>query len=153
MKRLLLLVLFPCLLFCGCRRMPEANYYVTIQGKIAKVEIAADDASRIRGLMYRESLPPDTGMLFIFPDEAVRNFWMKNTSVPLSIAYISGQGTIVNIKDMTPFSTDTVTSAAPAKYALEMIQGWFDKNGIKSGQTVTMSPGIEKDYLENREHE
>lgn len=134
------------LLYTQCQPANGSNYYLTVKGKTIKVEIAADEESRDRGLMFRDSLPPDSGMLFIFPEEDIRDFWMKNTQLPLSIAYITANGLILNIKDMQPLSLDSVNSEAPAQYALEMNQGWFNKNNIKAGDTIIFSPEIRRKY-------
>jgi uncharacterized membrane protein (UPF0127 family) len=92
--------------------------------------------------MFRESLALGAGMLFIFPDSGPRSFWMKNTYVPLSIAYLNENGKILNIERMIPFNLAGVKSVGHAKYALEMNQGWFHKNGIRVGDTVSGIPGI-----------
>lgn len=113
---------------------------IQVDGRAVVVEVADDDAERQRGLMYRKSLPEGTGMLFVFPDEQVRGFWMKDTQLPLSIAYVDGKGVIVRISDMTPFDTSRVTSLYPARYAIEVPQGWFAANGIEKGDQVTGLP-------------
>ncbi len=103
-------------------------------------EVAADDASRSRGLMFRESLPPNHGMLFVFPETSQYCFWMKNTPLPLSIAFISARGEIINLADMEPLALDAHCALAPARYALEMEQGWFAKNSIRPGSRITGLP-------------
>ena len=100
------------------------------------IELANTFESRQRGLMKRSSLPNDGGMLFVFPDCTQRNFWMKNTYIPLSIAYISEDNRILNIESMFPFDESHTPSAGPAKYALEMNQGWFRRNGVSAGDMV-----------------
>lgn len=100
------------------------------------VEVAADDASRSRGLMFRARLSADHGMLFVFPEAAQLCFWMKNTPLPLSIAFIDAQGQIVSLSDMQPHSLDTHCAIAPALYALEMTQGWFAQHGARPGTLV-----------------
>lgn len=104
-------------------------------------EVAATPEERNLGLMFRESLAPDSGMLFVFENERPARFWMKNTLIPLSIAYISSAGVVVNLCDMQP--GDTITrypSAGPVRYALEANAGWFVQHGIKPGDTVTSLP-------------
>ncbi len=96
-------------------------------------EVAATAEERREGLMYREDLPEGTGMLFVFPDEAMRSFWMSNTYLPLDIAFISSSNRVVDIKQMEPEDTDLTDSDAPAMYALEVIQGWFESQGIEEG--------------------
>lgn len=101
------------------------------------VEVAADEPARRRGLMFRSSLAPDSGMLFVFESDEQRSFWMHNTYIPLSIAFINSAGVIINILEMTPLDTTVrYLSEGPARYALEMNSGWFTLNSIKSGDTV-----------------
>lgn len=104
-------------------------------------EVAATPEERSLGLMFREALAPDSGMLFVFESERPARFWMKNTFIPLSIAYIDSVGTIVNLCEMQP--GDTVTrypSSGPVRYALEVNAGWFLERGIKPGDTVKGLP-------------
>lgn len=104
-------------------------------------EIADDDVERSCGLMFRESLAPDAGMLFVMPQAGPAGFWMKNTKVPLSIAFMDPQGTIVEIHDMDPQSEKVVRSVFPRiAYALEMSRGWFTKNNVLPGERVTGLP-------------
>ena len=100
---------------------------------LIRAEVAADMASRSQGLMHRKSLAPNAGMLFIFDEAAPHCMWMKNTYIPLSVAFIDAQGVIINIADMTPHSEQSHCAARPAVYALEMTQGWFAQRGIKPG--------------------
>jgi uncharacterized protein len=105
------------------------------------VEIADTEEKLSFGLMFRQSLPDGTGMLFVFPDEQPRSFWMKNTFVALSIAYIDAQKKIIDIQDMVPVKSEmetpqTYPSAGPAKYALEVPRGWFKKKKIKIGDKI-----------------
>jgi hypothetical protein len=83
--------------------------------------------------MFREEMPPDGGMLFVFPAEQPRSFWMKDTPLPLSIAFLDAERRIINIVDMQPFDETSHASAGPAKYALEVHQGWFAERGIEAG--------------------
>jgi uncharacterized protein len=99
-------------------------------------EVASTPQARQQGLMYRKYLPGNHGMLFIFPEPGLHAMWMKNTSVPLSTAFIDKHGVIINITDMTPFSEEPHYADAPAKFALEMPGGWFSKLGIKPGAKV-----------------
>ncbi len=99
-------------------------------------EIAATDATRTTGLMNRFSLQPDHGMLFVFKQPQPLAFWMKNTYVPLSIAFIAADGRILNIEDMAPLTESTHPSRGPALYALEMKKGWFAQHGIAAGEPV-----------------
>jgi uncharacterized membrane protein (UPF0127 family) len=96
-------------------------------------EVAQSQAERSQGLMYRESLPENGGMLFIFPEAAVRSFWMQNTYIPLDIAFMDQQFRILNIEQMEPMTMDSHASRGPAAYALETNQGWFAARGIGPG--------------------
>lgn len=98
-----------------------------------QVELASTNAERSQGLMFRETLPDDHGMLFIYPQQRILSFWMRNTSIPLSIAFINADKRIIDIQDMQPYDETTVQSAAPATYALEVNQGWFAARGIGVG--------------------
>jgi uncharacterized protein len=101
------------------------------------VEYARTPTEQTYGLMFRDSVGADEGMLFVFDADGYRNFWMKNTKVPLSIAYISSRGVILDIYDMKPFDISvTYPSLYPCRYALEVNQGWFAKKGIKKGSKV-----------------
>lgn len=100
------------------------------------VEVADDPDERARGLMYRDGLPWDRGMLFIYGESRHLGFWMKNTRVSLSIAFIQDNGRIAEIRDMKPFDENTVESSVPCLYALEVNQGWFEKKGVKVGDRV-----------------
>ena len=113
---------------------------LTIGSTTVSVEIADDPKERAQGLMNREALGADQGMLFVYPDERPRTFWMKDTSLPLSIAYLDAQGRIVRIADMTPFDTSPVPSVRPAMYALEVNQGWFTRHAVQVGASVKGVP-------------
>ena len=99
-------------------------------------EVATTPDERSVGLMNRFSLRPDHGMLFIFERSEPLAFWMKNTFVPLSIAFIAEDGRIVNIEDMKPQTEESHWSKGPARYALEMKKGWFAERGIGPGAVV-----------------
>lgn len=101
------------------------------------IEIADSESERERGLMFRYALPGDNGMLFVFENERKLSFWMKNTFIPLDIAYVSAQGIINEIYRMEPVDYSIIyPSKQPAKYALEVNAGWFKKNGIKPGMKL-----------------
>jgi uncharacterized membrane protein (UPF0127 family) len=104
--------------------------------KTLTVEVAATPASRSQGLMFRESLPDDHGMLFVWPREQRIAMWMKNTPIPLSVAFIDREFRILNIAHMEPFSTRAHASSAPALFALEVPRGWFGRNGIAAGDAL-----------------
>lgn len=106
---------------------------------VFRVEIADTAESRQRGLMFRTELAPDEGMLFVFPESRPRSFWMKDTEIPLSIAYIAADGRILEIHDMEPFSLSPVRSRYPARYALEVNRGRFAEVGVRVGDVVDLS--------------
>lgn len=97
------------------------------------VQVAATPDQRQTGLMFRKHMPQHDGMVFVFEQVTQQCFWMKNTLLPLSAAFIDDDGTIVNIKDMAPQTLDSHCSAKPVRYVLEMNRGWFAKKGIKAG--------------------
>ncbi|MBW2466246.1 MAG: DUF192 domain-containing protein [Deltaproteobacteria bacterium] len=99
-------------------------------------EVANTPGKRRVGLMNRKSLEENTGMLFVFEKERYVKFWMKNTSIPLSIAYINKSGVIKEIHDLEPYSLKQVNSSYPVLYALEVNQGFFEKNDIKAGDSA-----------------
>jgi len=103
-------------------------------------EVAQTDDQRANGLMFRTTMAANEGMLFAFEDVGQQCFWMKNTLLPLSIAFIADDGTIVNIADMKPQALDSHCSAKPVRFALEMNQGWFAKRGIKAGAKLRGAP-------------
>lgn len=110
---------------------------IIIAGVPLFIETAQTDDERQRGLMFRESLPHDQGMLFVFPTAEIQSFWMRNTFIPLDIAFISSAGIIVDIQHMKPVDESMLyTSRAPALYALEVTAGWFTKHGIETGAGV-----------------
>jgi len=100
------------------------------------VEIAQTDEERALGLMFRKKLPDGHGMLFVFDRDQQLSFWMKNTTIPLSIAFITADGRINEIKDMAPNDINSVKSSRSVRYALEVPQGWFDRVNIKPGALV-----------------
>ncbi|MDY6970368.1 MAG: DUF192 domain-containing protein [Spirochaetota bacterium] len=110
-----------------------------------KVEIAETAKSRKLGLMFRNKLNDNEGMLFIFPDEGYQSFWMKNTTLELSIAYINSKGVITKIDKMKPLDTSiTYTSSSLSLYALEVNTGWFRKNNISEGCRIIFNGCINK---------
>ena len=109
---------------------------LSIKGHRLVAEVAATEATRSTGLMNRFSLQPDHGMLFVFKGPQPQAFWMKNTYVPLSIAFIDGDGLIINIEDMAPLTENTHPSRGRALYALEMKKGWFVERDIAPGARI-----------------
>ena len=101
-----------------------------------KAEVADTPAERSRGLMLRKSLQQNSGMLFVFEKTALHCFWMKNTLVPLTIAFLDDDGTIVTLADMQPHDESSHCPERPVRHALEMEQGWFEGKGIKAGDRI-----------------
>lgn len=126
----------------GSERFPTAE--ILIKGQKIKVEVADNEDERSLGLMYRDSLPADKGMLFVYPDTHLRSFWMANTRIPLSIAFLDGSGRVVTLTDMKPLDRERTSSVLPARYALEMNQGWFASHGVAVGDTVEGLQNIEE---------
>ena len=116
-----------------------ASKEVNIEKLLSHMEIADNYSKRKKGLMYRENIEEDFGMLFIWDKEEIQCMWMKNTSIPLSIAFIKEEGVILDIYNLYPFSTLSVCSSDKVKYALEVNRGWFKENEITSGDTVVSS--------------
>ena len=104
------------------------------------VQVAQSPEQRSTGLMFRKEMPQGEGMLFVFDQPSQQCFWMKNTLLPLTAAFVSDDGSIVNLIDMKPQSTDSHCSAKPVRYVLEMNQGWFAKKGIKAGAKLAGGP-------------
>jgi uncharacterized protein len=107
---------------------------------VIRAEVAARDAERQQGLMFREKMGPNEGMVFLFGEPAGVCMWMKNTLIPLSVAFLDEQGKIVNIEDMQPHSTVSHCAKKPVRYALEMNQGWFRQKNIKPGMAIEGLP-------------
>jgi len=125
----------------GARADPLLTYPLKVRNQVLRVEVANSEDARRTGLMFRKQLGESTGMLFVYETEGPWAMWMRNTYVPLSVAFIDRSGRIINIEDMQPLSDDTHQSATAAKYALEVNQGWFRQRGIKPGDRVQ---GLEK---------
>ncbi|AMD46202.1 DUF192 domain-containing protein [Bordetella holmesii] len=107
---------------------------------VIQAEVADTDAKRRVGLMNRQELPGNSAMLFVFEEPDLQCFWMRNTPLPLSIAFIADDGTISNIEDMAPQTDDPHCSRKPVRYALEMSQGWFAQRGVKAGAKIDGLP-------------
>lgn len=116
---------------------------LTIGGKTIRAEIADDEDERATGLMFRKSLAADAGMLFIMPQTGPVAFWMRNTEIPLTIAYISPNGAIMELHDLDPHNEQPVPSLFPQiAFALEMPRGWFTQNNVWPGERVTGLPKV-----------
>ena len=105
-------------------------------GQAIQAEIAATDETRQKGLMFREKMAKNDGMLFVFNELAYHSMWMRNTPLPLSVAFVDESGRIVSIHDMEPFTETTHQAAGPARYALEMNRGWFAANKVNVGDAI-----------------
>lgn len=101
-----------------------------------QAQVASTPQQRAIGLMHRREMPTNEGMLFVFEQPGTQCFWMKNTLLPLTAAFVADDGTVVNLADMKPQSLDSHCSAKPVRYVLEMHQGWFAKRGIQAGQRL-----------------
>ncbi len=141
-KTLLLIATFLVLssfLSCKSKKLPVKDIKIIRQDGTeftVAAEIAEKAEDRNHGYMERKNIPDGTGMLFVFEKDQILSFWMKNTPHPLSIAYIDSKGKIRNIYDMTPYSLSSIISTVSVRYALEVPQGWYKKNGITEGDTV-----------------
>ncbi|HEX7747430.1 MAG TPA: DUF192 domain-containing protein [Bordetella sp.] len=118
--------------------LPVVNLNADIQ--VIHAEVASTESERERGLMFRSELPGNDGMLFVFEAPERQCFWMHNTPLPLSIAFIADDGAIVNIDDMAAETDTSHCSLEPVRYALEMAQGWFTAKGIKAGDKIENLP-------------
>lgn len=105
-----------------------------------EAQLAASAQERQIGLMFRREMPQHEGMLFVFEQSATQCFWMKNTPLALTAAFVADDGTIVNLADMQPMTEDSHCSARPVRFVLEMNQGWFAKKGLKAGSKLTGRP-------------
>ena len=145
-RRLYLLAVLVCVsLLCKgfwdvCYGEPKRNKIlpINVAGIGLEVELATTFEEQSLGLMYRDKLEGNGGMLFVYPRENVLSFWMKDTRIPLSIAFIKADGRIIQIESMKPYSLDTHVSKEKAKYALEMNEGWFRIHNVREGDTVKM---------------
>ena len=107
---------------------------------LIQTQVASTPEQRATGLMHRKEMPANEGMLFVFEQRAGQCFWMKNTLLPLTAAFVADDGTIVNLADMKPQTLDSHCSAEPVRYVLEMNQGWFAKRGIQAGAKLSGPP-------------
>lgn len=118
-------------------QVPEGRQRIMIKEHPLFVEVVQTDEERMKGLMFREQLPEDQGMLFVFEFSRIQSFWMRNTFIPLDIAFIDSEGKIVDIQQMEPIDeSKNYISAAPALYVLETNAGWFERHGVKVGDMV-----------------
>lgn len=133
-------------LACGRSPPPEHGLadgdkvWISVGGVPLKVEVASTPKSRSQGLMFREEMGWDEGMLFAFDREAMHGFWMKDTFIPLSIAFIDSRRTIVAIEDMEPLDESVHLPPRPVLYALEVHRGWFRAHGVRVGDKIEFLP-------------
>jgi len=132
--------LFALLIFCcnlsHAQNQPQLDLprtKITAGMYLIDIQVAATPQQREVGLMFREQMPQAEGTLFVFEQPREQCFWMKNTLIPLTAAFVADDGRIVNLADMKPLSTESHCSRQPVRYVLEMNQGWFLKKGIKAG--------------------
>ena len=137
MRSLVLLVLL-CAAPAMAQELPALQLRAGMH--LIRAEVASNYETRGRGLMHRKALAPNSGMLFIFDAPGLQCMWMKNTYIPLSVAFLDEQGTIINIEDMQPHSEDSHCAKRAAVYALEMTQGWYAQRGIKPGMKLAGLP-------------
>ena len=144
--RALLIVVAGILSGCDARSAADGHGTATVQmtlgGRDFTLEVADTDALRQKGLMRRDSMPKDHGMIFVFADEAERSFWMKNTRIPLDIVYVDAKGKIVSIKQMKPYDTRGTPSDGAAQYAIELNEGTANRVGIKAGERLELPKGL-----------
>ena len=119
-------------------RLPRTTLSVGIHQ--IDTQLATTQEQHATGLMHRQDMPQHEGMLFVFENPARQCFWMKNTLLPLTAAFVADDGTIVNLEDMKPKSLESHCSAKPVRFVLEMNQGWFTKKGIKPGSKISGRP-------------
>lgn len=141
MKRALLTLFFAGLaLAASAQDTPQTNLpRIKLQAGMHQIDtqVAQTEAQRQTGLMFRKEMPQHEGMLFVFEQPATQCFWMKNTLLPLTAAFLADDGTIVNLVDMKPQTTDSHCSEKPVRFVLEMNQGWFAKKGLKAGSRLS----------------
>jgi uncharacterized membrane protein (UPF0127 family) len=137
-------VLASCLLFLASLPLLADVTFRTSQVKVAghplKVELAVEEPQRLQGLMYRKALGKEDGMLFVFDEPGYHSMWMKDTLIPLSVAFVDKDGVILNILDMEPQTLDSHMAAGPAVYAIETNKGWYADKKVKAGDKVTGLP-------------
>jgi uncharacterized membrane protein (UPF0127 family) len=146
MKIRLKIFAFSVLWAAGCalaQESPQMNLQrITLTAGFYQIDtqLALTPEQHATGLMFRKDMPSQEGMLFVFPSPSKQCFWMKNTILPLTAAFVADDGTIVNLADMKPQTTDSHCSDKPVRYVLEMNQGWFAKKGLKAGSKLSGMP-------------
>lgn len=126
-------------LWTSAQEVPQMNLQrikLSAGMRLIDAQVALTPEQRQIGLMFRKDMPQHEGMIFVFEETSQQCFWMKNTLLPLTAAFVADDGTIVNMADMKPQTTDSHCSIQPVRYVLEMNQGWFIKKGIKAGSKL-----------------
>ncbi len=139
MKKTALLCILCLFLFASCSVFKSKTFTLSINGRPLSVELARTKAQRKKGLMHREELGRHEGMLFIFKEDQYLAFWMKNTKIPLSIAFLDENGKVTDIYDMEPYSLLPVRSRNKCRYALEVNRGFFTECKLSAGDTIDLS--------------
>ncbi len=139
MKKTAFLCVFCLFLIASCSVFKSKTFTLSINGRPLSVEIARTKAQRKEGLMYREELGSHEGMLFVFKEDRYLTFWMKNTKVPLSIAFLDENGKVTDIYDMEPYSLSPVRSRNKCRYALEVNRGFFTECNLSVGDMIDLS--------------
>lgn len=122
-----------------------ASDVISLEKILPNIDVVSEYKDRQKGLMFKRYIPEDYGMFFIWDRKKVQCMWMKNTYIPLSVAYINKSGEIMNIYDMVPLSKTSVCSKKPALYALEVNQGWFNRNDINVGDILAIDKILKND--------
>lgn len=119
---------------------------IKINNLLSNIEVASNPNDRRKGLMFRKSLPEDHGMFFVWEYRKRQCMWMRNTYIPLNVAYIDTKGKILEIYEMLPLSEDSICSKKRVKYALEVNLDWFKRNNVKVGDQIDITEILENDY-------
>ena len=140
MPRLKFSLLLLIALAAGCQKSGPSSGLATVDMRIGSqtytLEVANTDAARQKGLMERDAMPANHGMIFVFAESRELSFWMKNTRIPLEILYLDETGRVVSIREMKPYDRTSVPSGAPAKYAIELNVGQVRRSGVKAGDVL-----------------
>ncbi len=126
----------------GRAEAPPRFAQIKVAGHALRAEVAATVEQRMKGLMFRQKLGANDGMLFVFDEPGYHAMWMKNTPLPLSVAFVDAEGRILNILDMEPHTLDQHMAAGPARFAIETNKGWFAQRRIKAGDKVAGLPKV-----------
>ena len=141
-KTLLCLAVALASMGCQAQSQPQDLPRITLNAGIHNItaELAVSPDERATGLMFRQSMPPNQGMLFVFEQAEQQCFWMKNTLIPLDVAFVADDGTVINIEHMKPQTLDNHCSTKPVRMVLEMNDGWFARKGVSAGSKLMGKP-------------